>query len=121
PEAEGRRQGQECRQALGDALDEDELALRSLHPQRLGAAILFGVVPASRLFHRRELEHDEALGLPAAFERVHGATAGQELAAVLLERRRHLLAVFLERGGISDLDLRDDVAGHDEASYFCMR
>src|SRR3989442_288902 len=72
-------------------LDTAPLPRGALHPQRLGPAILPGVVPAPPLSPRRELGDDETLGRPAPLERVRGPPGGEKLTAVLLHRRRDLL------------------------------
>src|SRR5688500_2064150 len=65
---------EKCFWMLG-AVDQDELAARSALPQLDERRILLRAVPLPGLFHRRELERHDALGRPAAFERLQLAAA----------------------------------------------
>jgi hypothetical protein len=59
-----------------------------------------------------ELGHDHALRSPAALDDLHASAAHQELAATLLDGGRYRLPVLLERRGIGDVDVDDEVGGH---------
>src|SRR5262249_5910875 len=95
-----------------DAFHEQEPRAGRLHPQGFRAAIFLAVVPALRLVDARELDHDDARGLPVALQELAGASAYDVAAAVLLERGAHLLPVFLESRGLGARGSGEDVPGH---------
>src|SRR5260370_21162898 len=95
------------------AIDNDRL-----HSARAGAAKRGGFVVFLRreasdaLLESWEFDHDEALEFVRPFHDLKTAAAGQNLAAIFGDDRRHAIRVFLVRGGIVDLGTRDPISWH---------
>src|SRR5207237_7424329 len=90
-------------------------------PEADDRLVLGRAVPAPRGLDALELEHDEAMRLPAPLELLDLAAADEEPAAVELERPGHVPAVLLVRLRVGDLDVRDHVGGHPCADYSRLR
>src|SRR5688572_10838110 len=105
------RSMEKCFSMLG-ALDQDQLAARGPLAQLDKRRVFLRPIPVLRLLRRWELERHDALGRPAAFERLHLAAAHHEFSAVPGHRREHLLAVLLVGGRIGDFDLAYNVCRH---------
>src|SRR6185437_7698500 len=66
----------------------------------------------ARLLDARELENDDALRRPAAFQRLGLAAAHDELSAVARDRGAGKGLVALVSLCVGDVDFDDDIAGH---------
>src|SRR5687767_15319137 len=100
----------------GQTLGERDDAARVRLPDRAQRAVLRGVVPATRLLERGELDDRDAIRGALALEPVDLAAAGDVPAPVLLDRRGHALRVLGVALRVGDLDLRDDECGHHLSS-----
>jgi hypothetical protein len=56
-----------------------------------------------------ELQHDKTLRLPVTLQCLELPTPDDKAAAVLCDRGRDLLAIFLQTGRVVDVDINDDI------------
>jgi hypothetical protein len=95
-----------------DAFNDDHVGLSCAMPHFARFAVFLAVEPFFGPLHRVELEHDNALRVPIAFEHFGFATADDIFAAVLMNRRGGLLFVFFVADWINNFDFDNHVSWH---------
>jgi hypothetical protein len=95
--------------ALAHALDDEGAAGRIVEPHGQDFLVFGRIVPA---LHRRsvgEFEDDDPFRLRSAFDQCGRAAAGQEAAAILLQRGVDRRAIAREPGLVCDLVFGDEI------------
>jgi len=70
-------------------------------------AVFFAIEPVFGALHRPELQNDDALRFPIAFERFDRAAANNVFASIFFHGRASELLVFLVASWIDDVDFND--------------
>src|SRR5262249_60231103 len=93
--------------------DDGALALPGAGAGKGGGLVIFlRRETGHALLESREFDDDEALELMRALHDLKTAAAGQDLAAIFSDDRRHAIGVFLVLDRIVDLRTGDPICGH---------
>src|SRR5947199_1813262 len=107
-----RRSRRSPSQFESDAFGEDHFCFCATMTHLARFAILLAIQPLLCALHRFELEHDNALRLPIAFERLRRPAADNVLAAIFFHGRAGEFLVFLVAGWIDYVEFDDHVGRH---------
>src|SRR5882672_9395066 len=112
--ADGHGDWLSCRGRTGrsGAFDGDDRAARGALAEFDQFRVFGRTIPALERGHVRELYDDEALGLRLALEHFMRTAAHDEAAAMLLNERQYLTAVFGVDIRVVHFDVSDQVGGH---------
>src|SRR5437762_7217474 len=107
-----RRSRRSPSQFESDSFGEDHLCFCGTMTHLARFSVLLAIQPLLCALYRFELQHDNALWLPIALERLRRPAADDVLAAIFFHGRAGEFLVFFVASWIDNLDFDDHVGRH---------